>query len=162
MSLVLSAEKRFKRFGPNWGVSPPSPKNWLTARVKKCAENTNQGSEAPCCGDEVSGNCTLIIHFNPQIQCFPIFQNFTHSPWFLNFKTFEKSFNNSRKWRKNWAFKQTAWLQSGLWYYHHHHNHHLHHHLRYYYYYYNNRIKTFFKILHIICLVVIVPQWIII
>ena len=48
------------------------------------------GSEAPCCGDGLCGNCLLIIHFiflfskTPKIQYFLIFPKFsTYCP--LNF-----------------------------------------------------------------------------
>ena len=152
MSLVLSAPLKNGSKGlVQTAVFPP--KNWLTTGVKKCAENTNRLSGILLWHLVVSGNCVLIIRLNPQIQCFPIFQNFKHSPWFLHFKTSKNHPTIRGNEKKNSVFNQTALLQSGLWFHHHHHH-------RYYYYYY--RTKTFFKILHIICLVVIVPQWILI
>ena len=58
------------------------------------------GSEAPCCGGGLSGNCQLIIHFifNPQIQYFlhfPKIVNISLSK-FYTLKTSEKSSENSQ------------------------------------------------------------------
>ena len=65
------------------------------------------GSEAPCCGGGLSGNCLLIIHFifqfvtTPKSNIFPFSPNFKHlSPLnFFTLKTFEKS---SKKFTKNY------------------------------------------------------------
>ena len=44
------------------------------------------GSEAPCCGGGLSGNCLLIIHFifqfftTPKFNIFPFSPNFKHLP----------------------------------------------------------------------------------
>ena len=64
------------------------------------------GSEAPCCGGGLSGNCLLIIHFlfqflktpNPTFSLFLQISNITPPPD-LNvtlFKSFEKSSKNSQ------------------------------------------------------------------
>ena len=50
--------------------SQKKSKFWLKIgwrRGLRSAQRLLIGSEAPSCGDEVSGNCTLIIRFNPQI-----------------------------------------------------------------------------------------------
>ena len=61
------------------------------------------GSEAPCCGGELSGNFLLIIHFISQFLTtpFPIFFIFPQisniSPTkFYSSKTFQKSSKNSQ------------------------------------------------------------------
>ena len=66
------------------------------------------GSESPCCGGGLSGISVLYsLHIlmlnNPQIQNFPVFPKFKHSPPphpptnFYTLKAFEKSSKTSQK-----------------------------------------------------------------
>ena len=71
--MAIRREKKGKKEESEKKIEIDSQKKskfWLKIgwrRGLRSAQRILIGSEAPSCGDEVSGNCTLIIRFNPQI-----------------------------------------------------------------------------------------------